>query len=85
MKDTSPEIEKYYHDEIMKLDLKTRLEMTGSMFDSARRIVLSTLPKDLSPEETRVQLFLRFYKNDFSEKELEKIIAWIRNNKSENP
>ena len=80
MKDTSPEIEKYYHDEIMKLDINTRLEMTGSMFDYARMLVLSTLPDDLTPEETRVQLFLRFYKNDFTNEELDKIIIWIRKN-----
>ena len=47
--------------------------------NTARRFVLASLPPDLDETERRVQLFLRYYTNDFSPEQREKIIASIRN------
>jgi len=37
------------------------------MHDSARRIVLASLPEGMSEEERLYALFLRFYSRDFDE------------------
>ncbi len=38
-----------------------RMIMGASMFDTARAIVLASLPKDLPPEELKRKLFTRIY------------------------
>jgi len=42
------------------------------IFETARGIVLSSFSSDLSENEIRKELFLRFYGNDFSQEEIEK-------------
>lgn len=61
MSDTPPEIEKRIHDMMMSRSGAERLIMGSSMFDAARRIVLASLPKDLSDEERKRRLFERIY------------------------
>jgi hypothetical protein len=61
MKDTSPEIEKLFHDMIMQRSGEERLLMGARMFDAAREIVISSLPKDLPPDEFKRRLFERIY------------------------
>ena len=61
MNDTSPEIEKKIHEMMMARSGAERLTMGSSMFDAARRIVLASLPKDLSDEELKRRLFERIY------------------------
>jgi hypothetical protein len=79
MTDTSPEIEKIYNEMMMKRSNIERFMMGIEMFESARKIVIASLPKDLSREEFREKLFLRFYENDFSKHELQRILEWIKN------
>ena len=83
MKDTAPEIEKVFLDKMMKLSGSERVLIANSMFETARKIVLSSFPEDLSEVEKKVMLFLRFYGNDFNEEEKQKIIAWIRKSGAE--
>jgi hypothetical protein len=61
MNDTPPEIEKKIHELMMARSGAERLIMGASMFDAARRIVLASLPKDLSDEELKRRLFERIY------------------------
>jgi hypothetical protein len=61
MNDTPPEIEKELHEMMMARSGAERLIMGSSMFDAARRIVLASLPKDLSDEELKRRLFERIY------------------------
>jgi hypothetical protein len=61
MNDTPPEIEKKIHEMMMARSGAERLIMGSSMFDAARRIVLASLPKDLSDEELKRRLFERIY------------------------
>ena len=61
MTDTTPEIEKKIHEMMMARSGAERLIMGSSMFDSARRIVLASLPRDLSDEELKRRLFERIY------------------------
>ncbi|MCC7093234.1 MAG: hypothetical protein IT277_03480 [Ignavibacteriaceae bacterium] len=43
------------------------------MFETARDIVISSLPKDLSDKELKKELFLRFYGDEFDDIIQEKI------------
>ena len=77
MKDTSKEVLDLQNQMFNKLEPQQRLEMMLSMFETARQIVLSSLPKGLSPKEIKKQLFLRFYGDDFSEEDKNRIIESI--------
>ena len=61
MNDTSPEIERRFRQMIMARSGSERLIMGASMFDTARAIVLASLPKDLSEDELNRRLFERIY------------------------
>lgn len=54
-----------------------RVLMGFSMFDFARKIVLSSIDKDASPNEQRKELFLRFYRNDFTVRERDRILKHL--------
>lgn len=51
-----------------------KLLMALSMFETARELVIASLPNDISKSELRKELFLRFYGNDFDENEKIKIV-----------
>ena len=78
MNDTTPEMQELHRRLLMERSGEERVRMCFSMNQSARAIVWSTLPEDLSATERRVRFFLRLYGNDFSEEEKENIIARIR-------
>jgi len=59
--DTSPEIERMVHERLMALTGEQRFMIGVQMCEVARKIVLSSLPPDLSPAERRWQLFQRYY------------------------
>ena len=61
MKDTPPEIEQKMNDMMMARSGEKRLVMGASMFDSAREIVLASLPQSLPEEELRERLLERLY------------------------
>jgi hypothetical protein len=77
-KDTSPHIAKVYHEKIMALSGEERMMMGIEMRRTARDMVLASLPPELSETEKKVQLFLRFYGNDFSDEWKEKFIRHLR-------
>jgi len=81
MKDTSSEMESYYNELLMKKSGQERLKMGFSMFDKARRQVLASIINDnpnADPGEIRREIFLRFYGQDFSPAEQERILAEIQ-------
>jgi hypothetical protein len=59
--DTSPEFAAIVRDRIMKLSGAERFVIGARMFESARAIVLASLPKDISEPERRRLLYERFY------------------------
>lgn len=61
MKDTSPEIEKMQFELMMKKTPNERIALACEMFMSARQLFLASLPKDLSEQEIKKQLFYRTY------------------------
>ena len=61
MTDTTPQIERMVRDEIMARSSEERFIMGAEMFESAREMVMASLPKDLSEAERRRLLFKRIY------------------------
>ncbi|MEY2488379.1 MAG: hypothetical protein QOC70_321 [Verrucomicrobiota bacterium] len=59
--DTSPEIAAIVRDRIMKLSGAERFVIGARMFESARAIVLASLPEDISQLERKQMLYERFY------------------------
>ena len=77
MKDTPDEVDLMYTRMLMEKSGKERLKMGFSMFDFVRQQVIASIKRD-HPEcdigKLRKQLFLRFYGEDFSPEEREKIL-----------
>ncbi len=61
MTDTSSEIARLVRKKLMALSGEERFVMGAQMFESAREMVLASLPCDLSPVEQRRRLFKRLY------------------------
>jgi hypothetical protein len=61
MTDTTPEMEILFRERLMARSGEERLRMASSMFDSARRMILASLPPGLSPAEQRMRLYERLY------------------------
>ncbi len=77
--DTSPKMQQVYREMLFSRTPEERFKMGLNACDTARRLVLASLPPDLDETERRVALFLRYYNNDFSPEQREKIVASIRN------
>lgn len=75
MNDTSTWAKKIQDKLFAELSGEERLLMGLEMFETARKIVLSSFSPNLLENEIRKRLFLRFYGSDFSEEEKEKILA----------
>lgn len=61
LKDTTPEIEKLQNDLWMQRTTAERAEFMFGMFATARRIMIESLPKDLSQKELKRQIYFRTY------------------------
>jgi hypothetical protein len=61
MTDTAPEIAEMVRARLMALTGAERFRMGVQMFDAARRMVLASLPADLSEAERKRRLFERLY------------------------
>lgn len=80
MNDTSPQITAIYEQMMMQKSGKERLQMGFSMFNMARRQVIASIKKN-NPEadegQIRREIFLRFYGQDYSKEEQNKILSRI--------
>jgi hypothetical protein len=79
MDDTSPEIKEILRKKYAALSGEQRLLLGFQSCNTAKQIVLSSFPNGLSKKEIRIQLFLRYYSNDFSEQDKQKIIQHFQN------
>lgn len=61
MNDTSSDVEKMLRDRYMQLSGSERVIIGAGMYETARKIVLSSFPKDLPEQEKRRLLYERFY------------------------
>ena len=67
MTDTTPEIERMVRERIMSLSGAARMRMGAEMFAAAQRMVLASLPADLSDIERKRRLFERVYGDSLPE------------------
>jgi len=78
MFDTHPEIAVRYRDLMMSKTGQERLVMGCSMYDTARQIVLSAVRNrrpEITDAEIKREIFLRFYGQEFSEADREKLLS----------
>jgi hypothetical protein len=64
--DTSPEIEAFLNERYAALSGSQRALMALQMFETAQRIVLSSLDPALTEAERRRELFRRFYGDELT-------------------
>jgi len=64
--DTAPEIESLLVERFQAMSGSQRALMAMEMFETAQRIVLSSLPAGLSEHERRRELCRRFYGDDLA-------------------
>lgn len=65
MSDTPADVNEFIHRRVMALEPERRFEMGISMLSTARQMVLSTLPDDLSPAQKSRMLYERMYGEKF--------------------
>ncbi|MDZ4844618.1 MAG: hypothetical protein SH857_03610 [Chitinophagales bacterium] len=83
MKDTTEEAEKMQLEIILSKTNEERFLMGIEMIDSVRLIVANSIREKhpgISETELKVEMFKRYYENDFSPKQLADIIRWMRSN-----
>ena len=78
MNDTLPEVAARFRDLIRAKSNEQRLLMGCSMYDTAKQIAQSAIYSQqptITPEEMRKEIFLRFYGQEFSQADREKILS----------
>jgi hypothetical protein len=80
MDDTDKHSDKVIKETVMSFSGEKRLLLAAKSHEAARDLVRASLSKDLTDEEIRRELFLRFYKNDFSSDEIRMIIEKLKTN-----
>jgi len=61
MKDTSAEMRRKQFEMMKKLSSNRRIELACEMFQTAREMIVASLPKNLSEQEFKKQLYFRTY------------------------
>ena len=61
MYDYSSSVDEFYREKLMERSPEERFMMGIKMFETARSMVLASLPASLSPSERSFNLFVRFY------------------------
>ena len=77
MNDTNPEVAAQFQDLMRAKSNEQRLLMGCSMFDTAKQIVQSAIYSQrpaITPEEMKKEIFLRFYGQEFTQADREKIL-----------
>jgi len=61
MRDTTSEIRRVQFEMMSRLSTNRRIELACEMYQTAREIIIASLPKDLSEKEFKKQLYFRTY------------------------
>ena len=67
MNDTSAKVDQLVADHHRNLTPEERLQVAASLYETARAIVDSSLPQDLTREERRLAIARRIYGNELPE------------------
>lgn len=76
MNDTSPKIEAMVRERYRRMSPDERVKIAASLFETARAIVESSLPPNLSRRERRLAVARRFYGNELPEAALIAHAEW---------
>jgi len=76
MNDTSPKVQALVDEHYRRMTPDERVRIAASMFETARAIVLSSLPRGLSRRERRLALAKRFYAGELPEEALIAYAEW---------
>jgi len=74
--DTSPEMERIVSERYRKMSPDERMRIASSMFETARKIVESSLPAGMSRKERRLAWARRLYEGELPEKALLAFAEW---------
>jgi len=66
MQDTTPEFQRFVDEQYRRLTPGERVSLCTEMFDAARRLVESSLPRELSERERKRRITERFYGAEFA-------------------
>jgi len=81
MNDTHPIIEKEFRKRLIALPPEIRMEIASHMFGVCRDMILASFSKILTGVELKLSLFERIYAHDFTEKQQQEIIRYIKHEK----
>jgi hypothetical protein len=76
MNDTPPDFEAMVNERYRRMTPDERVRIAASMYDTARAIVLSSLPTGLSRRERRLAFAKRFYEGELPEAALIAFAEW---------
>ncbi len=76
MNDTSPEMERLVTERYRQMSADERIRIAASMFETARKIVESSLPTEMSRRERRLAWARRLYEGELPEKALLAFAEW---------
>ena len=76
MNDTSPDMERMVTERYRRMTSDQRMRIASSMFETARAIVESSLPPDLSRKERRLAFARRLYAGELPEAALLAFAEW---------
>jgi hypothetical protein len=74
--DTAPEFEAMVNERYRRMTPDERVKIAASMYDTARAIVLSSLPPGLTRREKRLAFARRFYEGELPEAALIAYADW---------
>jgi hypothetical protein len=77
VKDTSPEFEKMVTERYRRMTPDQRMRIASSMFETARAIIVSSLPKGLTGRDRRLALAKRLYAGELPEATPLAFADWI--------
>jgi hypothetical protein len=80
MRDTPPAVQERYEKLLMGRSAAERVRMACSMHDTAKAIVRAGIPDDAweTQDNLKIEVFRRFYRLDFSEEEMGRILDGMR-------
>lgn len=76
MNDTSPEMERIVTERYRQMSPDERIRIAASMFETARKIVESSLPTEMGRKERRLAWARRLYEGELPEKALLAFAEW---------
>ncbi len=76
MNDTSPEMERIVNERYRQMSADQRIRMASSMFETARKIIESSLSAEMGRKERRLAWARRLYEGELPEKALLALAEW---------